>query len=153
MRKLSLFILALILISSCTTYSDVQLDEFDQEISTHLSKEGIEMERSASGLYYMIESEGEGDPILLTNYVTLKYTTRLLDGTIVDENLGTTEDEPFRYRVSDLITSWQEMLVMVKSGAKVHLIAPPQLGYGQQDLNDIPPGSILDCEFEVVSVE
>jgi FKBP-type peptidyl-prolyl cis-trans isomerase FkpA len=43
-------------------------------------------------------------------------------------------------------------MLYLKKGAKVKLVVPPQLGYGDYDLDDIPPNSVLLFDIEVKEV-
>ena len=44
-------------------------------------------------------------------------------------------------------------MLELKPGAKAFLVAPPTLGYGDRDLEDIPPNSILVFEMEIKGVK
>lgn len=153
MKKKNLLILFLGLVvgclTGCKTYSDDELKTFDTQIQSYIAKEKLDsLERSESGLYYRILSEGDGDPILYTDLVRFKYTGTLLDGTVFDR-----QTEPISFKVNELIGAWREVMSYLKSGGKAFLIAPPQLGYGDRNLDDIPANSILIFEIEVVEVK
>jgi FKBP-type peptidyl-prolyl cis-trans isomerase len=55
--------------------------------------------------------------------------------------------------VKDLIGAWKEIMLELKPGAKAFLVAPPSLGYGDRQLDDIPANSILVFNMEVVGVK
>lgn len=153
MKKKNLLILflglAVVCIAGCKTYSDGDLKTFDEQIQSYITKEKLDsLERSESGMYYRILSEGDGDPILYTDLVSFKYTGSLLDGTVFDR-----QTEPISFQVNELIGAWREIMSYLKPGGKAFLIAPPQLGYGDQNLDDIPANSILIFEIEVVEVK
>jgi FKBP-type peptidyl-prolyl cis-trans isomerase FkpA len=42
---------------------------------------------------------------------------------------------------------------MSKNGAKVQIIVPPQLGYGNHELDKIPQNTILFYEIEIVDIK
>lgn len=148
MRTFSLFLLLILCCTSCATYSEDEKDVFDQKIETYIKKKGLKLERTSSGLYYKIEYEGEGRKIQFKDRVTFKYKGSLLNGKVVDE-----QSEPIEFQVEELIAAWQETMLMLRPGGKAYIIAPPQLGYGQHDLEDIPQNSILIFEMEVVEVK
>lgn len=147
-KHLFTFILASLILTSCSTYSEENLKTFDKEIKAYVKKNKLEMEVSETGLHYQIISEGEGDPILFNDVVAFKYTGKLLNGTVFDKQTRAVE-----FQVNQLIGAWQEIMTLLKPGGKALLIAPPQLGYGDQELTDIPPNSILVFEIEVVKVK
>jgi len=137
-----------ILVASCKTYSDDQLDEFDEEIQAFVDKNGLDCERSNSGLYYKIIDEGDGRKVNYTDIVHFKYEGRLLDGTIFDDH----KDEAVEFRISELIAAWKEIMLELNEGGKAYIISPPQLAYGDYDLDDIPSNSILIFTIEIIEV-
>lgn len=146
--KIILSLAALLLIvSSCATYSDEEIKGFDQEIQKYLKKKNIECEKSPSGLYFKIIEKGEGRDIQYKDKVSFTYRGELLSGRIFHE-----QQEPVEFEVSQLIGCWKEVMLNIKSGGKVFLVSPPQLGYGTNKLDDIPKNSILVFEMEVVEV-
>jgi FKBP-type peptidyl-prolyl cis-trans isomerase FkpA len=150
MRVFLSFFIFFLALSSCQTYSDSDLSTFDEKIQKFIKKSKIKYQKSESGLYYFIEKEGEGDFVKLTDEVSFTYEGRLLDGTVFD---GENKRKPIKFQVSKLIQAWQETMLYLKKGGKAKIISPPQLGYGDYDLEDIPKNSILVFELEVVDVE
>ena len=145
-RFLSVLFLG-ILLTSCSTYSDEQKTDFDDKIKKYLKKKNIKCTRSSSGLYYKILEPGEGDLIQLKDEVTFTYKGTFLNGKVFDER-----KEPLTFQVQQLIGCWKETMLYLRPGGKALIISPPQLGYGEHDLADIPPNSILVFELEVKSV-
>lgn len=149
MRILIAFTLLGILIS-CKTYSEEDKKSFDKKIEAYLKKKDInDCVRTESGLYYKIVEKGEGRPIKFKDIVTFKYKGELLDGTVFDDQT----EEPVEYTIGELIACWKEALLELNEGGKVYLVTPPQLGYANHDLDDIPPNSCLVFEIEVVDVK
>lgn len=148
MRSLLVLFLIGLVVSSCKTYSDDDLKSFDKQIEDYLKKEKIDCKRSSSGLYYKIIQEGEGDPIIFTNVVSFTYKGSFLNGEVFDS-----QKEPVEFQVKQLIGAWKEIMLSLKKGGKAFLVAPPQLGYGDRKLDDIPPNSILVYEIEVHDVK
>ena len=148
MRTLT-FIVILIVTASCgQTYSHEEKNKFDTKIEAFLNRKKINCDRSSSGLYYKIIAPGVGDIIQLKDEVTFKYKGSLLNGKVFD-----TVQEPVTFPVQSLIGAWKEVMLYLRPGGKAFLVSPPQLGYGQHDLDKIPPNSILVFEIEVVSVK
>lgn len=148
MRALLSILLFIPLLYSCKTYSDEDMNTFDREIKAYVEKNKLEFQRSSSGLYYQIIEEGEGKPILFTNVVSFTYKGTFLNGDIFDE-----QKKPVEFEVRQLIGAWKEIMLNLKPGGKAFLIAPPQLGYGDRELDDIPANSILVYEIEVHGVK
>ena len=146
--KYLLIIVTVLILASCKTYSDEELNRFDEQIELYLEKKSIECKRSSSGLYYKIIEPGEGKTIQYRDHVSFTYKGTLLDGTVFDD-----QKEPVEFEVSALIGAWKEIMLELKKGGKAYLISPPQLGYGSHHLDDIPENSILIFEMEVVDVK
>lgn len=142
-----LFVLTLGLFS-CSTYSDDELNDFDKNISDYLTEKDIKCERSESGLYFNILEEGEGDYIQFRDRVSFTYKGEFLDGKVFDESGDT-----LSYKVSELIGAWKEIMLQLKNGGEAFLVAPPQLGYGTHNLDDIPANSVLVFNMKVIDVE
>ena len=106
-----------------------------------------------SGLQYVDRDPGAGPTIKQGDYVTVKYVGKFMDGTVFDAS----EKHPpgtFQYQqgVTGLIPGWTEGTSTMKAGGKRKLIIPPQLGYGADGNDTIPPNSTLIFEIEVVSI-
>lgn len=146
-RILLLFLLTSALLG-CSTYNEDEIDSFDQQIQNYLKKKGIDCQRSNSGLYYLILEPGKGIPIKYTDRISFTYKGEFLDGKIFDN-----ETKPAEFEVRQLIGAWKEIMVELKPGGKAFLVAPPQLGYGDRELDDIPANSILVYNLEVHEVK
>ncbi|MCO4814888.1 MAG: FKBP-type peptidyl-prolyl cis-trans isomerase [Flavobacteriales bacterium] len=146
--KLFYLFAILIGISSCSTYSDEELLDFDQQIESYLSEKNIECERSESGLYYKIINQGEGQKIKYKDIISFKYRGELLNGLVFDE-----QKDPVEFKLEQLIACWKEIILELNTGGKAFIVSPPQLGYGDHDLENIPKNSILTFEIEVTDVK
>ena len=147
MKFLYLFVL-LLTFSACSTYSDEELLDFDEQIEYYLSAKDIKCERSESGLYYKIIDQGEGKEIKYKDLISFKYRGELLNGLVFDE-----QKEPIEFKLEQLIACWKEIIIELNVGGKAFIVAPPQLGYGDHDLQNIPKNSILTFEIKVVGVK
>lgn len=148
MKYLSLFLL-LSLLFGCKTYTEEDKKSFDEQIKSYLAKKNIKCQKTSSGLYYKIIEPGEGELIKFTDVVSFTYKGYFMNGTVFDEQ----SKKPVEFEVGQLIGAWKEIMLLLKPGGKAFLVAPPSLGYGDRELEDIPPHSILVFEMEVVSVK
>jgi len=148
LKKLVFTLLTLLILAGCRTYSDDEKQNFDKQIKAYLKSKNIVCKRSDSGLYYKIIEQGSGNSIRFQDIVTFKYEGRLINGEMFDN-----QKEPIEFKVRDLIAAWKEIMLELKPGAKAFLVAPPQLGYGDHKLDDIPQNSILIYEIEITDVK
>ncbi len=148
MKYFYIIIILTLSIISCKTYSEDDKKNFDEQIQAYLKKKKIECIRSESGLYYHIYKEGEGKKIQYSDNVSFTYKGQLLNGFLFDH-----QKKPISFAVKDLIQGWKEIIQKLKPGGSVFLVVPPSLGYGENDLDDIPPNSILVFEMEIKNVQ
>lgn len=149
--KLILFALVSLLISSCSSYSEKEIKEFDNIIKAHIEEENLSMNQLENGLYYNIINEGNGEEyIKFTDEVIFIYTGRFLDGEVFQE---VKESNPLNFKVSQLIAGWQDALSLIKKGGEINIILPPQLAYGTKNTGAIPPNSILKYNLRVLEVK
>lgn len=146
-----LFLLCIVaLASACKTYSDDDKATFDSKIERFISRKDWRFTKSESGLYIQQLQEGTGDePVIFGSELTLKYKGTLLNGTVFDQ---TSDTKPLKSPLKGLIMGFQEALLGQKKGAKLRLIVPPQLGYGNMELDKIPENSVLVFELEILAI-
>jgi len=147
MRTLLCLLLILIL-GACSTYSDEDLKGFDKTIREWIRQQNIQYKSTDSGLYYYFENKGQGQKIKYTDSVTVQFKGTLLDSTIFE-----IEKVPLTFAVNEVIIAWKEVLLMSKRNAKIKIIVPPQLGYGNHKLDKIPQNSILLYEIEIIDIK
>ncbi|MCK3658145.1 peptidylprolyl isomerase [Pasteurellaceae bacterium Pebbles2] len=137
--------------SQAKATEQVQKAKTDGEklVAEFKKKDGVK--ETKSGLLYRIEKAGEGDTIKATDIVKVHYTGKLPDGTVFDTSL--TRGKPAEFALNQVIPGWTEGLQLVKKGAKMELVIPPALAYGEQDLGTIPANSTLYFEVEVLDVK
>lgn len=148
MKNFLLLIITILSLTACKTYSDDDKKIFDKQIRAYIRQHDLKCKKSASGLYYSIIKEGKGNKIQISDNVSISYKGKLINCTTFDY-----QKKPITFAVKDLIGGWKEMLLKSKPGAKIFMILPPHLAYGDNDLDDIPKNSILIFDMEIKSVE
>jgi FKBP-type peptidyl-prolyl cis-trans isomerase len=106
---------------------------------------------TASGLEYSVLNAGSGDSPKANDEVTVNYRGTLLDGAEFDSSYK--RGEPATFEVDRVIPGWTEALQLMKPGAKYKLFIPPQLAYDMRSPPQIPPGSMLIFDVELISVK
>ncbi len=104
----------------------------------------------SSGLQYEILRRGSGPTPGLTDNVVVHYKGYLPNGIVFDNNYTRT---PAVFRVSSAIKGWRIALLMMHKGAKWRIYIPPYLGFGDKDLKNIPPNSVLIYEIELLDIK
>ena len=108
---------------------------------------------TASGIKYAIISEGDGPLAEAGKLITLNYSGYLEDGTMFDSSVE--RDDPISFAVGQgqVIPGWDEGLQLLKKGSKARFVIPPQLGYGEMQLEKIPVNSTLIFDVELLDVQ
>jgi FKBP-type peptidyl-prolyl cis-trans isomerases 1 len=115
-------------------------------------KTGVEV-TTPSGLKYVDEVIGTGEKPRLGKTVVVHYTGTLTDGTKFDSSVDRGQPYEFRIGTGTVIRGWDEGILSMQVGGKRKLIVPPDLGYGAQVKNKIPPNSTLIFEVELLGVK
>jgi FKBP-type peptidyl-prolyl cis-trans isomerase FkpA len=104
---------------------------------------------------YIVSNVGTGkEDLKASSTVKVKYTGRLLNGTVFDSSADGVE-----FKLDEVIKGWTETLPgKIGVGGKIRLLIPSDLAYGekaQTDINgkvSIPGNSSLDFDIEIVSI-
>ncbi len=101
-----------------------------------------------SGMLYQIVSPGNGATPNLASRVSVRYTGKLMNGTIFDSRTTT----PAEFTLGQVITGWQIGVPLIQKGGAVRLIIPSSLAYGCTATGPIPADAVLYFEIELVDV-
>jgi FKBP-type peptidyl-prolyl cis-trans isomerase FklB len=104
-----------------------------------------------SGLEYKVVTKGTGKQPSPTDQVTVNYRGTLIDGTEFDSSY--TRGQPATFPVNGVIDGWQEVLPMMKEGAKWEVAIPSNLAYGERGTgHGIGPNETLLFTIELIKV-
>lgn len=118
------------------------------------NKTNPKVKTTASGLQYEVLQEGDGKTKpKATDVVQVKYTGKLLDGTVfdsTDKNGGA----PMDINLGGVIKGWTEGIQLMSKGSKYRFYIPSDLAYGDQGAGGaIPGGSTIIFDVELVSIK
>ena len=156
MKKVLLAVFAFTVIFSSCKKDDVpqydpeaQLQRDEQVIKDFVATKHIEgVLRHESGLYYVISDPGTGTEAPKgTDKVKVKYTGRLLNGTVFDSNT-----QGIEFTLNRLIAGWQLGIPLIKKGGKIRLLVPSGYAYGPYSQGVIPANAVLDFDIELLDV-
>ncbi|MCM1489872.1 MAG: FKBP-type peptidyl-prolyl cis-trans isomerase [Muribaculum sp.] len=112
---------------------------------------GGQYSTTPSGLRYVTVVEGTGNTPSATDFVTVHYTGRLLDGTVFDSSVE--RGEPTAFPLQAVIKGWTEGLQLMKEGGKTVFYIPSDLAYGEMGTPGGPIGPNSDLIFEVELIQ
>ncbi|MHA4894392.1 FKBP-type peptidyl-prolyl cis-trans isomerase [Pedobacter sp. PWIIR3] len=112
----------------------------------------IDLVKHESGLYYKILSPGTGTvPIEKTDILTVTYTCRLLNDTLVNQ---TTDTLGYKFELDKSIPGWRNGLPLIKEGGRIRLLVPSGQAYKNYIVvSNIPKNSVLNFEINLKKVD
>ena len=121
------------------------------EMQQYFAMNNVVATPTASGLYYVMTAEGNGDMPEKGDNVKVHYTGKLLDGTVFDSSIERGEPIEFPLGVGYVIPGWDEGIMLMSKGEKGVLYIPYYLAYGDRGAgNVIPPFANLIFEVELI---
>jgi len=104
-----------------------------------------------SGLKYIILNKGEGDKPFSGDLVKVHYKGQLLDQTVFDSSYKRNEPIEFKVGEGQVISGWDEGIMLLNKGDKARFIIPSKLAYGESGAGGvIPPNATLIFEVELI---
>ncbi len=149
-----LYLVLVLVITSCnldTPEPEIPQDfraENEAQIVAYLAENNLVAQKTATGLHYIIENQGEGEKPTATSNVTVAYKGYFLNGTVFDESTST----GIAVDLDKVIAGWTEGIPLFNVGGKGVLLIPAHLGYGSFDYNIVPGGSVLVFDVEVLAI-
>ena len=148
-------------------HAKVQLQEDIKVLEDYIAENNLSASRTESGLFYVIEEEGNGAEVEQGSTVSVNYTGYVLDGSIFDtsiENVARESNtfmegrnyEPIEFQVGmqQVIEGWDEGLQYLRKGSKAKLLIPSTMAYGDRQVSEvIKANSVLVFDIEVTDVK
>lgn len=107
-----------------------------------------------SGLRYQIIQKGNGKKAVKGQQVSVHYKGQLADGTVFDSSYKRNQPLEFQVGVGQVISGWDEGILLLNEGDKARLVIPSDLGYGSRGAGGvIPPDAVLVFDVELVKVK
>jgi FKBP-type peptidyl-prolyl cis-trans isomerase FkpA len=126
-------------------------------LQDYFKANNIKATKTASGLYYKINTPGKGENAKAGQKVTVNYTGKTMDGKAFDSNVDPQFQHvsPFSFNLGqgNVIKGWDEGVQLFKKGTKGTLYIPSTLAYGANGQGPIKANSILIFDIEVTDVE
>jgi FKBP-type peptidyl-prolyl cis-trans isomerase FkpA len=129
--------------------ADGQTKKDQALITKYLADNNIKAEKTASGLWYVITTKGNGESPTVASTVKTHYKGTLLDGKVFDSSYD--RNQPLEFPLGQVIAGWQEAIPMLSKGGKGTFFIPSALGYGTRGAGGvIPPNAVLIFEVELL---
>ena len=131
-----------------------QREKLPDEDLAFVEKTWPNAQKSSTGIRYVIQAEGKGDPARPGDIVSVIYAARLLNGTLFEQIVD--RQHPFSFRVGrDLVISgWDQTMLQMKVGERRLVIIPPELGFGMRGSPPrIPRNTTLVFLIELLDIK
>lgn len=123
--------------------------ENEQEIVAYMEDNNIDDAiESGTGLYYVIDEEGNGEYPTASSNVTVAYKGYFTNGNVFDESTAS----GVSFGLSQVISGWTEGIQYFKEGGSGQLLIPSHLGYGKYGQGSIPGGAVLIFDVNLKSI-
>ena len=119
-------------------------------LALNRKEEGVK--ETSSGLQYQILHRGnQQKKPTAVDQVLVHYHGTLLNGAVFDSSVD--RQQPISFGLNQVIPGWTEGLQLMSVGDKARFWIPAHLGYGKQKVGNIPPGSLLIFEVELLEIQ
>ena len=106
----------------------------------------------SNGIQYEVLIAGSGSKPTPTSTVVAHYEGSLLNGTVFDSSYK--RGSPATFPLNRVIKGWQEVVPMMKTGAKWRVVIPSELAYGARGAGDnIGPNETLIFVIELLKIK
>lgn len=118
----------------------------DQIIRDYITNNNLVAEKTASGIYYIIDEPGNSQHPTLSNDVRVTYSGFYTDGEIFDGNTLT-------FGLWEVIQGWQEGMQLFGKGGKGMLLIPSRYGYGSSPPSGIRADAMLIFNVHLIDIK
>jgi len=146
--------LLLILVAVAAPALRAQREKLPPDDLEIVEKNWPEAKKITTGIRYIIEQEGTGDPARPGDLVSVIYAGRLINGKVFDQEID--REHPFTFRVGRgaVIEGWDQVMLMMKVGERRMIIIPPEMAYGTRGAPPrIPRDATLVFLVEVLAIK
>ncbi len=150
MQKLIILFSLVLTTISCTKEENKNYDSQNEaDILKYIEINNLDTQKTPSGLYYVVEEQGDGLQPNSNSNVIVSYEGIFLDGKPFDKS----DEFGVTFNLQGVIAGWTEGIALFNEGGKGKLIIPSRLAFGNKDYNGIPAGSVLIFDIKLISTE
>jgi FKBP-type peptidyl-prolyl cis-trans isomerase FkpA len=136
---------------SCKKNEKTEELQFQEDIATiekYLEENNLEALKTESGVYYIINTQGNGPSPTKYSDVKVAYTGYYTNGKTFDQSSST----GIVFNLQQVIQGWTDGIPMFKEGSGGTLLIPSKLGYGPKGNSSIPGNTVLLFDIELLEV-
>lgn len=145
MKKVLILFLLTISIS-CSKEDEDYTTQNELDIQAYILENNLDVQKTTSGLYYIIHSSGSGLSPTFNSNVTLGYKGYFLNGNTFDQSSNAT------FNVGGVVIGFGEAVRLLKPGGSGTFILPSSLGYGDSGSGSIAGGAVIVFDINLISI-
>jgi FKBP-type peptidyl-prolyl cis-trans isomerase FkpA len=150
MKQIAILFITIILFSCQDDDSNINYDKQNEtDIVNYISTNNLTAQKTASGLYYVIDNPGQGAQPNINSTVRVSYKGYFTNGEVFDQSNAS----GISFGLQQVIQGWTEGIQLFKEGGSGKLLIPSRLGYGSKDNRSIPGGSVLIFDITLLEVQ
>ncbi|HEY5326690.1 MAG TPA: FKBP-type peptidyl-prolyl cis-trans isomerase [Mucilaginibacter sp.] len=148
------------------TLSDIAKKQEPIKIQKYIADNSLKMNKTDSGLYYLVTKSGAGDKPVEGDTVVVNYTLKFITGKAVETSIKSdaikyklpinpmNPYKPIRFPLGTkgMIKGWDQGMRLLNKGSKAMFIIPSSLAYGEQGNGQVQPFTTLVFEIELVDI-
>lgn len=120
----------------------------------YIKENGITVAPTESGLYFLQREEGKGNLAQWGDVVSIHSRIYNLKGDLIDSSYDFDEPISFKIGQGEMLPAIEEALMTMASGAKVTMLSPSELAFGERDFGEfLPAYSPLLIELELLEIK
>ena len=161
--KFLILIFSVVFMTSCFDNGDDttprteadELAELTEYIDT-LNNRGLDVDTTALGVYYIVDTVGSGPYPVPGDTCIVKYQGYTFDGYLFDASSRHSSDGNYEFVLGNppLIDGWDDGMRVINEGSTTHLIIPSSLAYGANGAYPaIGPYQTLIFKIEMVDIK
>lgn len=126
-----------------------------KRIEDYIKANGITETPTETGLYIIRQEEGEGNVAQWGDEVSVHYILSNLDGDELESSYNYGQPLNFKIGSNMALPAFEEALMTMAPGAKVTLVSPSALAFGEYEVDKdlLPAYSPLVIELELVEIK
>ena len=147
-RRLTVLLPVILLLVSCNLNDFRSRPVTDPNgFAAALDVQPEKLTTSPTGLRFRDLAPGSGPVVKAGQTAKVRYTGWLTNGHKFDSGVYS-----FTLGQQQVIEGWDEGLEGMRVGGRRKLVIPAELGYGAQDMGEIPPNSTLVFDVELLGI-
>ena len=149
MKKKILIVVLLFIFSACQKKKTEEQFKTDNGIILkYIADNKLNASSTNSGIYYVINKNGNGIHPSSNSQVKVAYKGYFTDGAVFDKS----ENTGIIFGLQEVIKGWTEGITYFSEGGSGSLLIPSSLGYGSKGTSGIPENSVLIFDINLIAV-